>query len=135
MSCVYIASITCMASEKKLPVLKIGVSSNPRVRMKHLNGTLMPVSSSVEAMFLFKSEVEAYRVERICHLLMGARRVNGEWFSIEDADKSIADITKAIGLLGGITEFSLIQGAAPTPKKIVLTASDIELDRAISKAW
>ena len=105
MNFVYIATITCLASNKRLPSIKIGCSKNPYRRAISLGGCRAPISVSMERMFCFTGRAEAYSVEKHCHDEMIAHRVSGEWYHSSCFDEAVQLILD----MGGVEDFTLPQ--------------------------
>jgi predicted GIY-YIG superfamily endonuclease len=65
---------------------KIGVSNNPKKRVKALRRTQGPYEYSLVYYWVFGSRGEAYHIEQWLHKVFEGQRVNGEWFELSPTD-------------------------------------------------
>lgn len=65
---------------------KIGISRNPKNRLKQLKMTQGPYKYSLAFFWWCGSREEARFIESDLHRIHGKRRVNGEWFELTAND-------------------------------------------------
>lgn len=65
---------------------KIGISGQPRKRLKELQRTQGPYKYSLEFYWVCNSRDEASFIEKYLHRAFRKQRVNGEWFELSPGD-------------------------------------------------
>lgn len=94
--------------ESSAGYVKIGHSNDPEGRLLKLQ-TGSPHTLKIAYVATFRS---AERVEQEAHRLLGARRVNGEWFDVTK-EMAIASVYGAAARLGQVEELSQGRGWPP----------------------
>jgi hypothetical protein len=96
---------------------KIGIAENPRARWNNLK--YCTPRGEVRLVFQSHKSPDMWRVERHMHTKLASRRLNGEWFDIEEA-AAVAAVKEALEIAVANLAEPKRRTVSKNPRKMVL---------------